>query len=139
MQELEPFIGEWEIRTSLGEAHARAFFEWTLDGAFLAQRNEIEIPEAPNGLMLVGPAREGNGYLQHYFDTRGVARLYEMTFADGLWTLERTKPDFTPLDFSQRYIGRLSDDGNAIDGQWEISHDHETWEVAFQLGYTRVS
>jgi hypothetical protein len=43
--------------------------------------------------------------LQHYFDSRGVARLYEMTFSGGVWNLLRNSSDFTPLEFSQRFSG----------------------------------
>ena len=39
--------------------------------------------------------------------TPGVTRLYSMTFEDGTWTLLRDKPDFSPLHFSQRYVGQL--------------------------------
>src|SRR3712207_9243921 len=54
---------------------------------------------------------EGRGtLLQHYFDSRGVARVYEMGLDDGVWTLSRTKPDFSPLRFWQRFSGRFSPD-----------------------------
>ena len=48
------------------------------------------------------------------------------------------KPDFTPLDFSQRFTGTFSDDGKTIAGPWEISHDGKTWEHDFDLTYTKV-
>jgi hypothetical protein len=91
----------------------------------------------PNGLCLIGINAEGDGFTQHYFDDRGVARLYAMSFGDGTWTLERTQPDASPLEFSQRYVGTLSDDGNAIAGAWEICHDGTTWQTDFQLSYRR--
>ena len=52
--------------------------------------------------------------------------------------LERTKPDFSPFDFSQRFTGTLSEDGNTIAGAWEICHDGKTWEHDFDLTYTKV-
>jgi hypothetical protein len=35
--------------------------------------------------------------VQHYFDSRGVARVYDMAFDDGVWMLERyaAYPDFS--------------------------------------------
>ena len=42
-----------------------------------------------------------------------------MSFVDGVWTLTRESPDFTPLDFRQRFIGTFSADGNTISGAWE--------------------
>ena len=49
-----------------------------------------------------------------------------------------TTPDFSPLDFAQRYTGTFSDDGTTIAGRWEIAHDGSTWEHDFDLTYTRM-
>jgi hypothetical protein len=102
---------------------------------FLIQRWEVDHPDAPDGLAVIGAADDG--YVQHYFDSRGVARLYEMTLEGNVWTLSRTEPDFAPLDFSQRYVGNFSDDGRTIEGAWEINHDGTTWEKDFDLNYRK--
>ena len=97
---LEPFVGEWRLETSLAPpdgVRARAVFEWALGGRFLVERSEVDVPEAPDGLCVVAAAPEG--YLQHYFDSRGVVRLYAMTFDGRLWTLRREEADFSPLEF----------------------------------------
>ena len=143
LEQLSPFIGEWDLVVSLpspDEVTARATLEWTLDGRFLLQRTEISIPEAPNTLSIIGPDPRGDAYAQHYFDTRGVVRVYAMTFEDGVWTLRRESPDFSDLSFHQRYEGTFSEDGNTIDGHWDISHDEgATWERDFDLVYRRVT
>jgi hypothetical protein len=136
MEQLNPFIGEWEIEAFGGRG--RTVFEWALDGQFVVQRAEIPHPEAPDGLMIIGSDPNGDGFLQHYFDSRGVARLYAMSFADGIWTLLRDKPDFSPFNFHQRYRGEFSEDGNAIRGAWETSPDGSSWELDFELNYRRV-
>ena len=61
-----------------------------------------------------------------------------MTFRDGIWTLLRESPDFTPLDFSQRFTGRFSPDGNTILGTWEIDNG-SGWKKDFDLVYSRVT
>jgi hypothetical protein len=147
-ERLEPLIGEWrlamvmpgqETPAQLPDVGARATFEWMGNRAFVLERWTIPIPEAPDGLAIIG-WDEGRGtFLQHYFDTRGVARVYEMSFHDGVWKLGRTKADFSPFDFSQRFTGTLTDDGKRIEGTWEIAHDHTTWEKDFDLIYTRAS
>jgi hypothetical protein len=119
----------------LGDS-TRTTFEWTLDGAFLLQRWFVPAPEAPNGLCMIGPDPE-EGYTQHYFNSRGVARLYAMTFDGREWTLERNAPDFSPLDFHQRWLGAFSADGNRIEGRWESSPDGRQWELDFELFYHR--
>jgi hypothetical protein len=53
--------------------------------------------------------------------------------------LLREKPDFTPLDFAQRYTGTLSEDGRVIEGRWETwSRGEADYQLDFALTYTRV-
>jgi hypothetical protein len=143
LERLNPFVGEWNLEVSLPappDTRARAVFEWALDGRFLVQRTEISLPEAPDGIALIGADPAGDGFTQHYFDSRGVIRIYAMTFEDGVWTLRRDTPDFSELNFWQRYTGTFSADGDRIDGRWEVSHDEgATWEKDFDLVYARVA
>jgi hypothetical protein len=122
----------------LPDIGARVTFEWMGDKAFVVERWTVPIPEAPDGLAVIGWDAGRGTFLQHYFDERSVARVYAMSLENGIWKMQRTKPDFAPFEFSQRFSGTFADDGNRVDGTWEISHDHETWEKDFDLIYTRV-
>lgn len=139
LERLDVFVGEWAVATSLAPdpaaaPRARTSFEWLSGRRFLVQRWEVDLPEAPDGIAIIGLDPEKDGFLQHYFDSRGVQRVYEMTFEGGLWTLERDGSDF-----SQRFAATFSGDGSTIEGAWEISHDDgATWEHDFDLTYTRV-
>ena len=95
---LQPLIGEWSLAMvmpgesrpgALPDIGARATFEWMGDKAFVLQRWSVPIPEAPNGLAILGWDEGRQTFLQHYFDERGVARVYEMAFDGGVWRLER--------------------------------------------------
>lgn len=99
------------------------------------QRWTVDHPDAPDGIAIIGLADAAADYLQHYFDSRGIARVYEMTFADNVWRLERHG---AAPDFSQRFAGTFSDDGNTIVGRWESSSDGSNWTPDFDLTYTRV-
>ena len=142
LESLEPLVGEWSLTATFEgappAAGARVEFAWLEGKRFLIERWQVPVPEAPDGIAILGPdpEREG-GYLQHYFDSRGVARVYRMSFDGGVWKLWRDEADFSPLDFSQRFAGRFSDDGRTIAGRWEICHDGTTWEKDFDLTYTR--
>jgi len=60
-------------------------------------------------------------------------------FKRGTWTLTRESPDFSPLDFKQRFIGKFAKDGRIIKGTWETSKKRgSTWVKDFDLGFTRV-
>jgi hypothetical protein len=145
LEALKPLVGEWSIAASFkdmppADVGARVSFGWLPGERFLIQRWEIPLPEAPDGIAIIGadPDRGGN-FLQHYFDSRGVARVYKMSLEDGVWKLWRDERDFSPLDFSQRYTGTFSDDGTTIAGSWEICHDSKTWEHDFDLTYTKAN
>ena len=135
---LDIFVGEWIEQVEVPDAPpGRSIFEWDLKGSFLIQRALSPLPEYPDGLTIISLVKDG--YLQHYFDSRGVVRLYRMSLEGPTWTLQRTEPDFTPLDFSQRFVGTISPDGNRIEGRWETSDDQgQSWQLDFPLSYTRV-
>ena len=144
LEALAPLIGDWKLLAVFknvppADIGARASFEWLPGKRFLIQRWEVPVPEAPDGIAIIGADPESEGsYLQHYFDTRGVARVYKMSFKDGTWKLWRSTADFSPLDFSQRYTGTFSPDGQAITGAWEICHDGKTWEHDFDLTFIKA-
>jgi hypothetical protein len=143
LERLEPFVGEWQIDAPAFPIpaevadQARTTFEWTLGGAFLLERSSVPVPEAPDGLSVIA-LDAGNDYIQHYFDSRGIVRLYTMTFDGRAWTLERHTPDFSPLPFHQRWLGAFSADGETIEGRWETSPDGRDWELDFELAYRRL-
>jgi hypothetical protein len=147
---LDVFIGDWVLEARFPGSQpappsarpegpqVRSRFEWALDRQFLLQRTEVPVLAIPDSLTIVSVNPETGAYTQHYYDSRGVVRLYAMTLADGVWTLTRESPDFSPLDFRQRFAGTLSQDGNTITGAWEKSFDGATWEHDFDLIYRRA-
>jgi hypothetical protein len=143
LERLDPFVGEWTLEATFpaggptGVA-AHAVFEWILGGQFLLERSEVAHPDAPDGFCVVEVDAGTGGYRQHYFDSRGIARLYAMDFSDGVWTLLRESADFSPLPFAQRFTGTFADDGKSIDGRWETSRDGSAWELDFGLTYTKL-
>ena len=107
--------------------------EWLEGGGYVIARSRPDGGGVPNSVTVMGP-REGTGELvQHYFDSRGVARVYEMTLENDEWTLFRDGPEF-----AQRFTGRLSPDGQTIEGTILMAEDHETFIRDFDLRYTRI-
>ena len=142
---LDLLLGEWNLEARFeqlpaADGDARVVFAWLPGEQFLVERWSIPVPEAPDGIAIIGLDPSGeHRYLQHYFDSRGVARVYKMSLVNSVWTLWRDEADFSPLDFGQRYTGIISDDGRAITGSWEICHDGTTWEHDFELSYRKLS
>jgi hypothetical protein len=141
-RDLGRFVGSWDVDFDLPgmpTVRGRTTFDWLLGHRFLVQQAGADHPEAPDGHMIIAAdLRRSSGYVQHYFDSRGVVRTYEMDVDGPDWTLIRTTPDFTPLDFAQRWVGRFSDDGETITGRWETSPDGVAWQLDFHLTYRRA-
>ncbi|QVQ49999.1 hypothetical protein J4H86_13530 [Spiractinospora alimapuensis] len=145
---LEPLVGRWSIETVLPEGQepsgqepaAWTTFEWLSGRFFLVQRWAVDLPEAPDGIAVIGiePTSIGGPFTgplftQRYFDSRGVHRVYAMTLDDGLWRLWRDSPGF-----AQRFRGEFSADGDSIEGAWDKSADGVTWQRDLTLRYRRV-
>jgi len=142
LDDLTAFIGEWSIEiTSMSfhpdpsaVARGHASFDWLEGGAFLIHRSEIRAPDFPRTTSIIAPDDAMETYGMLYFDSRGVSRIYKMTFSGGIWTIWRDFPGF-----SQRFLGTFSDDGNVITARWEKSADGSHWEHDFDLKYIKVS
>jgi hypothetical protein len=136
MADLDVFVGDWRMSASFAGTPpaAETSFARLAGKQFLVQQWHVDHPDAPDGIAIIGYDAERATFLQHYFDSRGVARVYEMTFADGVWGLLRIVPGF-----SQRFTGTFSEDDATITGRWEQSDDGTQWEPDFDLTYTRVA
>lgn len=146
LSRLDALVGEWETEFSF-EARffgpgspavsgrgGRTTFRWFDGEFFLIQRATADEPSAPNGIMIIGVGPDPETFEQHYYDSRGVARVYRMSLKEGIWKLWREAPGF-----HQRYSGAFSEDGNRITGAWEKSTDGSEWSHDFDLSYIRTS
>ncbi|MGP4022990.1 hypothetical protein [Actinomadura sp. 3N407] len=133
LESLEPLIGEWRVEVpQFGEGSAPVSIEWLEGRAFVRIRSEPPDP-APNSTQFVSGDDSSDVYTVLYYDSRGVSRVYQMTFEGGVWKMWRNAPGF-----DQRFTGTLSDDGRTIRAAWEKSLDNATWEHDFDLIYTKV-
>ena len=140
LDRLDILVGEWTLEAGPpggppwpGEASAS--FEWFSGRTFIVQRQSVELPEAPDGIMIIGSGDEPNSFRQYYFDSRGVHRIYEMTLADGVWKLWRDDPN----PFPQRFVGNFEDESRTIAGRWETGSEGGNWEIDFDLTYRKTS
>jgi hypothetical protein len=137
-ERLQALVGEWTTVAEppggppwLGEG--RVVFTWLDDAPLLIERWHVDLPEAPDGVAVIGCDGMNGSYYQLYTDDRDVQRIYAMSLDGGVWKLWR---DGSP--FSQRFTGTFSDDGTSIAGRWEIAEDGSTWRTDFDLTYTKV-
>ena len=142
MRRLEPMVGEWDVTLTHAwfldsldtEIRGTATIEWYAD-AFLLLRGSFPGRSAEEGgsawVMAFSHNDPRNAFLALYGDDRGVHRVFDMTFADGEWTLLREDPDF-----HQRIVIRLGDD--RIDMRAEASEDAgATWRKDLDYIFVR--
>jgi len=138
LKELEPLVGAWKVEMVPpgGEpldGNARTVFEWHDSGAHLIERSTVDVPEAPDGMSIIGCDGAKGTYFQLYSDDRGVSRIYEMSIGDGEWRLWR---DGEP--FAQRWTARFEDGGRTIRGTWELAEDGQDFRDDFDLIYRKL-
>ena len=137
LQEFESLVGEWTMvgtHPYLPSAvHGHSSFEWLRHGALLVSHFEWARDQGiPSAYSVIGHDDAGGPCSMLYTDERGVARIYQMSLADGIWKMWRETPDF-----SQRMTATFSEDGNTINWHGELSHDGATWEPDLSVTFTR--
>jgi hypothetical protein len=107
-------------------------FEWLEDQQFLIQRSHYDHPEIPDAIVVIGII-DGKPSM-HYFDPRGVHRVFAVDITADTWQFWNDA-----AGFSQRFTGTLSDDDNAINGEAELSRDDgASWESDLAITYRRI-
>lgn len=136
LEALAALVGEWTTEATHPAfpstvVRGRAVFEWLEGEQFLVQRSKTDHPDFPDSLAVIGaPA----GRLSmHYFDSRGVHRVYDVSGSDGVWRMWRDEPGF-----AQRFRGTFEDNGDTIPGLWELSRDGSSWDADLEITFRRV-
>ncbi len=137
LKQFDVLIGEWTMLGTHPQLPAavqgQSSFEWLKEGVLLVWRFEWEPGQGiPSAYSIIGHDDTLEACSMLYTDERGVARIYQMSLADGIWTMWRNSPDF-----SQRMTGTFSPDGHTVLWQGELSRDGSTWEPDLRVIYTR--
>ena len=135
VQKLQALVGEWTTEATHPAlpgtvVHGRAVFEWLEGEQFLVQRSWADHPDFPDVIAIIGVTE---GLSMHYFDSRGVHRVYATSLDDGVWRFWRDASGF-----SQRFTGTFGDGGDTISGVAQLSRDGSTWEDDLEITFRRV-
>jgi hypothetical protein len=139
LKRLDVLVGEWTMEAIPPgglpwPGEARTTFEWHDSGRHLVERSTVEMPEAPDGISIIGCDAANGTYTMLYSDERNVCRIFEMSIGDGEWKLWRDEG----APFPQRFTATISEDGKTIEGRWELAEDGENFKTDFDLTYTKV-
>jgi hypothetical protein len=153
--ELEPLarlVGAWRTEATHPAfpglvVHGTADVEWLEGKRFLIHRARTDHPDFPDSISIIGdteqdrvddatdtgPAVAAEAPLNmHYFDSRGVFRIYRVSLNHQAWLLWRDAPGF-----SQRFRGTFADGGDAVVGSWQLNRDDIHWDDDLQITYRR--
>jgi len=132
----DPLIGEWTLEATHPMVPGtvvtgRMTYEWLEGERFLIQRSSNDHLDFPDSTSVVGFTDDE--LTAHYFDSRGVFRVYRIAMERDTLLIWRDAPGF-----SQRLEARLSDDGTTLGGVWQLSRDDETWDDDLAITFTRA-
>jgi len=134
---LAPLVGTWRTTGTHPHMpgstfHGRTSFEWHEGGAFLLMRSEIDEPEVPSGVAIIGSDDVGT-FSMLYFDERQVSRHYTVEVAEGAVSWWRDAPGF-----AQRMVLTIAAGGARLDARVTMARDGGPWEDDLQLTYDRI-
>ena len=149
---LNQLVGTWTTEATHPAmpgviVHGTAIIEWLEGERFLIHRARTDHPDFPDSISIIGftdrdridgatgvePDAVGMSPLRmHYFDSRGVSRIYEASVDNASWRLWREAPGF-----SQRFTGTFSDEGDTIVGRWQLCRDEVHWADDLRITYRR--
>ena len=132
MSALDQLIGNWAF-TMHHSARAKPItghqrYDWVLNGAFVMQHWTYNHPDFPDALALLSERQS------HYFDVRGIIRIFDLDIDDIGWTMVHLDEKF-----SQRFTARFQG-ADVMEGIGEASDDlGSTWRPDFTITYQRVT
>ena len=152
LEPLNRLVGSWTTDATHpaypgGIVQGTAVIEWLEGERFLIHRARTDHPDFPDSISIIGiterdrvddtpsddPAAAIESQLHmHYFDSRGVFRVYDVAVDDEAWRLWRDTPGF-----SQRFTGTFADGGDTIAGRWQLRRDDINWDDDLEITYRR--
>jgi hypothetical protein len=131
MSALDRLLGTWEFEmhhaATSEPVTGRQRYERMLDGAFVLQRWTYNHPDFPDAIALLSDDQ------YHYFDVRGITRVFELEVDDAGWSMIRLDEEF-----SRRSTARFRGP-DVMESTGEISQDNGvTWQPDFTTTYQRV-
>jgi hypothetical protein len=146
LKQFDRLVGEWHVEGEIPiEPPMKVSGESKIDrlGAFIVFRSVAEPADVPDSLSIIGGAPDNEPQPMHYFDSRGVKRLFMTAIEGSTWRIWRAPgEDWNGPDgpgFNQRFIGEISPDGRTIDARWErgMGDAGDEWELDFPITYVR--
>ena len=151
LRALNQLVGAWSTEATHPAmpgivVHGTAVLEWLEGERFLISRTRTDHPDFPDAISIIGftdrdrvekapvsdPTAGADRLSMHYFDSRGVFRVFEASADQQAWRFWRMAPGF-----SQRFTGTFADGGDTIIGQTQLCQDDVHWNDDLAITYRR--
>lgn len=138
LEPLAPLLGTWRTTGTHPLVpdttfHGRTSFAWHEGGAFIVMRSEIDEPEIPDAVAVIGSDDAAGTLTMLYFDEREVSRNYTVEVSEATVSWHRDE-----AGFAQRMVLSVSPDGTRLDARGTMARDGGPWEQDLQLSYERI-
>ena len=133
---LEPLVGKWETQGShpfiKEPIRGHASFEWLPGRRFLIWRTEQTPTLVPTAIAVIGGGDTPGTWPMHYFDQRGVFRVYQVHVDSGVVKIWRDHPGF-----AQRMTGVFGDGGRRFELRTELNEHEAGFNPDLEMTYRR--
>lgn len=149
LKRLVALVGSWSTEATHPQfpglvVRGTVSVEWLEGERFLIHRARTDHPDFPDSISIIGfterarvdepvSASSDPQMKMHYFDSRGVFRVYEVSIDADSVRFSRHDPGF-----SQRFTGRFDAAGNGILGLWQVSKDDVHWADDLAITHRRT-
>ena len=154
LEKLDRLVGTWSFEATHPAVpgvivRGSSVIAWLEGERFLIHRSRNDHPDFPDSISIIGFTEQdrvghtpdadassaGHGELHmHYYDSRGVSRVFSAGIDDTTWRLWRDSPGF-----SQRFAGKFADNGDTISGVWQLNQDDAHWHDDLAITYRRAA
>ena len=152
LEPLDRLVGTWDTEGTHPAfpgvlVRGTVTVEWLEGKSFLIHRGHVDHPDFPDSISIIGltdqdrvhkasaaahAVADGRQLSLHYYDSRGVFRLFDASADDQSWRFWRNAPGF-----SQRFTGTFADGGDVIVGVTQLCEDDVTWKDDLLITYRR--
>jgi hypothetical protein len=132
---LESFLGTWKAQglTKDGRIvpiHGQDTYEWLPGGFFLIHHLESHVADAEyKSIEIIGYDAARKVYTLTFFDSWGGTGRYDATVQGNVWTYSGD---------SRRATVIVSEDGQTMTGDWQMSFDGSEWHPWMDITSTKV-
>jgi hypothetical protein len=136
LEPLDFLVGDWRTAGTHpmvpgATLEGRTSFTRHEGGAFLVMRSQVDHPDFPDGVAIVGSDDSSGAYSMLYFDERGISRILSLSVGERSVTWSHDDPEF-----AQSLT--IAAEGDKLVSKGRMSRNGGAWEDDLSQVFTRA-